>query len=174
MGEIDILVVSASIEIEQAFGEVTDAEFDRQINVNFRSTVELMQELLPRMAARKWGRVLTIGSVQQANPSPRKAIYAATKSAQASLAVSMAKEYASFGVTVNNLAPGLIQTDRTSGLRDDPEVWRRKIEAIPLGRAGVPNDMIGAAVLLCTDAGAYITGQNLFADGGLGFLGGRR
>jgi NAD(P)-dependent dehydrogenase (short-subunit alcohol dehydrogenase family) len=77
-------------------------------------------------------------------------------------------------VTVNNLAPGLILTDRTSALRDDPEVWRQKVDNIPLKRAGIPDDMVGAALLLCSDAGSYITGQDLFADGGMGFPGGMR
>lgn len=174
LGDIDILIASASIEIEQAFEDVTAAEFDRQINVNLRSTLELMQELLPRMAARRWGRVLTIGSVQEASPSPRKAVYAASKSAQSSLVCSMAKEYAPLGVTVNNLAPGLVLSDRTAGLREDPTGWQRKIDAIPVGRAGEPNDMVGVALLLCSGAGSYITGQSVFADGGLSFPGGRR
>ena len=174
LGQIDILIANASIEIEQAFGDITDAEFDRQINVNLRSTVELMQELLPAMGTRRWGRVLTIGSVQEASPSPRKAIYAATKAAQSNLVASMAKDYAPLGVTVNNLAPGLILTDRTAGLQHDPAIWQRKIDAIPVGRAGEAKDMVGAALLLCSDAGSYITGQSIFVDGGLSFPGGRR
>lgn len=174
MGKVDILVTSASIEIEQDFADVSAAEFDRQINVNFRATVELMQSLLPAMAERRWGRVLTIGSVQEASPSPRKAIYAATKCAQASLVASMARAYASFGVTLNNLAPGLVATDRTAALKADAAVWKQKLATIPLNRAGTPDDMVGAALLLCSDAGSYITGQDLFADGGLSFPGGRR
>jgi NAD(P)-dependent dehydrogenase (short-subunit alcohol dehydrogenase family) len=171
MGRIDIVVANASIEIEQAFDSVGDSEFDRQVNINLRSTMELMQELLPPMAERKWGRFVTIGTIQQISPNPRKAIYAATKSAQANLALSMAKAFAPHGVTVNNVAPGLILTDRTSDLQTDAEVWRQKIAAIPLGRAGTPDDMIGLVVLLCSDAGGYITGQDIFADGGLGFPG---
>jgi NAD(P)-dependent dehydrogenase (short-subunit alcohol dehydrogenase family) len=171
MGRIDVVVANASIEIEQPFERVGDAEFDRQVNINLRSTMELMQELLPPMAECRWGRFVTIGTIQQISPNPRKAIYAATKSAQANLALSMAKAYAPYGVTVNNVAPGLIATDRTESLEADADLWLQKLGAIPLGRAGTPKDMTGIVVMLCSDAGGYITGQNIFADGGLGFPG---
>jgi len=171
MGRIDIVVANASVEIEQAFETVGASEFDRQVNINLRSTMEFMQELLPPMAERKWGRFVTIGTIQQISPNPRKAIYAATKSAQANLALSMAKAFAPHGVTVNNVAPGLILTDRTSDLQADAAAWARKIGAIPFGRAGSPDDIIGLVVLLCSDAGSYIIGQNIFADGGLAVSG---
>ena len=76
-----------------------------------------------------------------------------------------------YGVTVNNVAPGLIATDRTESLEADADLWLQKLGAIPLGRAGTPKDMTGIVVMLCSDAGGYITGQNIFADGGLGFPG---
>ena len=171
MGCIDIVVANASVEFEQAFDSVTDDEFDRQININLRSTMELMQELLPPTRTRKWGRFVTIGTIQQISPNPRKAIYAATKAAQANLALSMAKAYATHGVTVNNVAPGLILTDRTTDLQADDTAWRQKLRAIPIGRAGIPDDMVGIVLLLCSEGGAYITGQTVFADGGLGFPG---
>ena len=173
MGRIDIVIANASVEIEQAFESVDDTAFDRQVNINLRSTMELMQELLPPMRTRKWGRFVTVGTIQQISPNPRKAIYAATKSAQANLALSMAKAFAPHGVTVNNVAPGLILTDRTSDLKSDDDAWREKLRSIPLGRAGTPEEMTGVVVLLCSEAGSYITGQNIFADGGLGFPGAR-
>jgi NAD(P)-dependent dehydrogenase (short-subunit alcohol dehydrogenase family) len=117
--------------------------------------------------------VVTIGSVQQVTPNPRKAIYAASKSAQANLAVSMARAYAAHGVTVNNVAPGLILTDRTRGLEREADRWQRKLQEIPVGYAGAPDDVVGAVILLCSDAGRYITAQDFLVDGGLGLSGAR-
>lgn len=173
MGKIDILIANASVDIEEPLEAVSEASFDRQINVNLRSTLELMQALLPGMAERHWGRVVTIGSVQQTSPNPRKAVYAATKSAQANLVLSIARAYAAAGVTANNLAPGLIRTDRTAKIAEDAQFWRRKIDQIPVGRAGEPDDLVGATVLLCSEAGSYITAQDILIDGGLNLGGGR-
>lgn len=173
-GRVDILIANAAVEVEQSILDVGREEFDRQINVNLRSTLELIQSLGPQMSERGWGRIVTIGSVQQVSPNPQKAIYAASKAAQASLALSVAKHYAPRGVTVNNLAPGLVATDRNAAFLSRPGVARAKSASIPLGRIGVADDVAGAALLLCSNAGGYITGQNLFIDGGLSTAGGRK
>lgn len=161
---VDILVLNASIELPEDWRGTSREHFDRQIAVNLRSTLELLQALVPPMADRGWGRVLTIGSIQQVRPHPAMLVYAGTKAAQQTWALSLARQYAGNGVTVNNLAPGAILTarNRTQMATEGETIVR----SIPLGRLGTPDDLTGAALLLCSAAGRYITGANLFVDGG--------
>lgn len=104
--QVDILVLNASIELPEDFAAISREHFDRQIAVNLRSTMELLQTLVPPMAERGWGRVVTIGSVQQERPHPAMFVYAATKAAQRNWTLSLARQFGGRGVTVNNLAPG--------------------------------------------------------------------
>lgn len=161
---VDILVLNASIELPEAYQDISRAHFDRQIAVNLRTPLELLQSLVPPMAERGWGRVLTIGSVQQMRPHPKMMVYAGTKAAQWNWMRNLARQFGGKGVTVNNLAPGAILTARN---RDQMAVeGAALVERIPAGRLGQPNDLCGAAALLCSDAGAYINGVNLYVDGG--------
>lgn len=165
-GGIDILVVNAAIEQRSDWLEVTSDNLCEHFRVNFAATVRLLQLCLPPMVERGWGRVLTIGSIQQVRPNPRSIPYAALKSAQSNLVRNLAREVAARGVTVNNLAPGAIVTPRSAEALADP-AFRTLVESkIPAGRVGAPEDCAGAALLLCSDAGAYITGADLFVDGG--------
>jgi len=162
--EVDILVLNASIELPEDYREISREHFDRQIAVNLRTTLELLQALVPPMAARGWGRVVTIGSVQQIRPHPQMLVYAGTKAAQLNWCWNLARQFGGQGVTVNNLAPGAILTARN---RDQMATeGAALVQRIPAGRLGRPDDLAGAALLLCSDAGAYINGVNLFVDGG--------
>ncbi len=161
---IDILVLNASIEIPEDWQTISRAHFDRQITVNLRSTLELLQALVPPMAARGWGRVLTIGSVQQVMPHPAMMVYAGTKAAQLNWAMNLARQFGCHGVTVNNLAPGAILTARNQAQMQHEGA--ALAQRIPVGRLGSPDDLVGAALLLCSDAGRYMTGGNLYVDGG--------
>ncbi|MCA3271651.1 MAG: SDR family oxidoreductase [Roseomonas sp.] len=161
---VDILVLNASIELPEAYEDISRAHFDQQIAVNLRTPLELLQSLVPPMAERGWGRVLTIGSVQQMRPHPKMMVYAGTKAAQWNWMRNLARQFGGKGVTVNNLAPGAILTARN---RDQMAVeGAALVERIPAGRLGHPQDLRGAAALLCSDAGAYINGVNLYVDGG--------
>jgi glucose 1-dehydrogenase len=161
---VDILVLNASIELPEAYQAITQERFDKQIAVNLRTPLELLQDLVPSMGNRGWGRVVTIGSVQQVRPHPQMMVYAGTKAAQLNWAWNLARQFGGQGVTVNNLAPGAILTARNRAqmvTEGDALVQR-----IPAGRLGQPDDLAGAALLLCSDAGAYINGVNLYVDGG--------
>ena len=157
-------MLNASIELPEDYRAITRDRFDRQIAVNLRTTLELFQALVPDMAERGWGRVLTIGSVQQVMPHPRMLVYAGTKAAQHNWALNLARQVGGQGVTVNNLAPGAILTarNRTQMATEGEALTKR----IPVGRLGTPDDLVGAALLLCSPAGAYINGTNLYVDGG--------
>ena len=164
---VDILVLNASIEMLQDFRDIDLPAFDRQIAVNLRAPLILLQHLVPPMRARGWGRVVTIGSTQQVRPHPKMLVYAGTKSAQYNWVRNLAREAGPDGVTVNNLAPGAIATARNVEQFADPAV-RAAFEArVPVRRLGRPDDLVGAALLLCSDAGAYINGIDLAVDGGI-------
>jgi glucose 1-dehydrogenase len=166
LGGIDILVLNASLEFRTPWQEIGLDAFQRQIDVNLRSTMQLIQLLVPPMIERGWGRVVTLGSVQQAHPSPVMWVYAGNKAAQLNMARNLGTQIAGKGVTVNNLAPGAILTERNAAPLADP-AFRATIEAkIPARRLGAPDDLIGAALLLCSDAGRYINNADLFVDGG--------
>jgi NAD(P)-dependent dehydrogenase (short-subunit alcohol dehydrogenase family) len=167
LGGLDVLVVCASILYRTPFEEITDEQIDRQIQINFRATIELLRAALPHMKLNGFGRVLTIGSVNQTTPESVLSVYSALKSAQHNLAINLAREYAPFGITINNLSPGLIATERNKGRREDAAAWQAIEQTCsPMRRAGRPDEMAGAALLLCSDAGSYITGADLQATGG--------
>ena len=166
-GELDIVVANASVQFRTPWSEISAEEFDRQINVNLRSTLELMQSYIPAMQAKKWGRFLAVGSVQQYRPHMHMAVYAASKCAIQSLIHNVAKQVAKDGVTVNNLVPGVIVTPRNDEALANVEYAKKVLSGIPTGFAGQPSDCAGAALLLCSDAGRYITGVELPVDGGM-------
>jgi len=167
-GKIDILVVCASIQLRTPFAQVTQSQIEQQVAIDFRATVELLQAALPPMKERKWGRALTIGSINQVRPSADLAVYAALKSAQHNLCINLARQYAPYNVMINNLSPGLVATERNRWRREDADDWRRiqASTAAPMERAAQPDEMVGAAVLLCSDAASYIAGVDLPVTGG--------
>jgi NAD(P)-dependent dehydrogenase (short-subunit alcohol dehydrogenase family) len=167
LGGLDILVSNVAMQHAENWREVTREHFDQQVNVNWRSAFEMIQLTAPAMIERRWGRILTIGSVQEANPHPEMVVYSALKAAQTLMVRNLAKQFAPHGVTVNNLAPGVINTDRSRARLTDPAYVNKVLSWIPAGHIGDPEDCAGAALLLCSEAGRYITGQNLFVDGGM-------
>lgn len=166
-GDVDILVLNASVQVRKPWKEITSDEFDFQMKVNFKSSLELIQKYYDKMQENRWGRIVTVGSVQQYKPHKDMAIYAASKSAQMSLVTNLAKQLAPFGVTINNLSPGVILTPRNEGVLADEEYNRLVLQGIPSGFVGKADDISGAALLLCSDAGRYITGIDLVVDGGM-------
>ncbi|MBM3862254.1 MAG: SDR family oxidoreductase [Verrucomicrobia bacterium] len=164
----DILVANASIQIRKPWAEVTQAEAEQQMQVNFHATVRMIQAAVPAMRAKKWGRILTIGSVQQQRPHPDMIVYAASKSALENLVRNLAKQLGPDGITINNLAPGVILTDRNTAALSDEVYAARVRDMVPLRFFGESQDCVGAALLLCSDAGRYITGVDVRVDGGMG------
>ena len=166
-GDVDILVLNASIQIRKSWDAITDEEFDRQIAVNLKASVKLIQKYAPHMKAQSWGRIITIGSVQQNKPHRDMLIYAASKAAQLNMVTNLAKQLAPFGITVNNVAPGVIETPRNHDALADEAYRQQVLAGIPCGYSGKPEDCAGQVLLLCSDAGRYMTGENIFVDGGM-------
>ncbi|NQX01309.1 SDR family oxidoreductase [bacterium] len=167
IGSPDILVLNASIQIRKPWSEITLEESLEQMQVNFHASLQLIQDTAPAMAARKWGRIVTIGSVQQYRPHPQMPVYAASKSALENLVRNLAVQLAPDGITLNNVAPGAIATDRNQEVLANPAYLQAVLGKIPLARIGTPEDCAGVVLLLCSDAGSYLTGADLRVDGGM-------
>jgi NAD(P)-dependent dehydrogenase (short-subunit alcohol dehydrogenase family) len=135
--------------------------------VNFKASLKLIQKYAPYMQRQKWGRIITVGSVQQRKPHKDMVVYAATKSAQENMARNLAKQLAPFGITVNNVAPGVIETPRNFDALSDKEYAKQVINGIPAGYAGQPQDCAGLVLLLCSEEGRYMTGEDIYMDGGM-------
>lgn len=166
-GGVDILVLNASVQFRKPWADITEEEFDMQMTVNFKSSLKLIQQYEPYMEAQGKGRIVTVGSVQEYKPHRDMAIYAASKAAQENLVQNLAKQLAPKGITVNNLVPGVFATPRNYQALSDEAYCKQVLNGIPLGYAAEPEDICGAALLLCSDAGRYITGTNMIIDGGM-------
>lgn len=165
-GSPDILVLNASVERRAALEDISAEASAEMFAVNFAASLELIQGTVPSMAARNWGRVLGIGSIQQLRPNPSSIPYAALKAAQANMLVNLAAQYAARGVTANTLAPGAIRTDKNAQFYSAPRNEDSVLAQIPARRLGSPEDCVGPALLLCSDAGSYINGMTIYCDGG--------
>lgn len=166
MGDIDALVLNASVQYRNKWEQISQDECRDQLNCNFISSLLLVQGAVPHMRTAGWGRVVTIGSVQEAKPHPDMLVYSASKAAQTNLMRSLALQLAKDGITVNNVAPGVIYTDRNTKALADPAYAQQVMDSIPVGFYGKPEDCAGVVSLLCSEKGRYITGQSIFVDGG--------
>lgn len=166
-GDVDILVLNASVQIRCSWDKISDEDFDYQMNVNFKSSYKLIKKYAPYMIENKWGRIITIGSVQQKKPHKDMLIYAASKMAQLGMVKNLSKQLAPFGVTVNNVAPGVIETPRNFEALSDKAYAKKIMDGIPAGFSGVPSDISYQVLLLSSDEGRYITGEDIFIDGGM-------
>ena len=167
----DILVANASIQAKIPWTEFPMDEAQKEIQVNFLATLRMFQRCYSKMKAQKWGRLIVVGSVNERRPHPEMCVYAATKSAQENLVRNIARQIASEGITVNNLCPGVFCTDRNKDCLADPVYGKRVTDAIPMHDYALPEDAAGAALLLASDAGRYVTGATIMVDGGLSLPG---
>ena len=164
--ECDVLILNASLQYRTPWQEISVEACYEQLNCNFVSSMMLIQAVAENMKQKGWGRIITIGSVQEAKPHPDMLVYSASKAAQTNMMKSLSLQLAKDGITVNNIAPGVIYTDRNVEALSDPEYAKKVTNSIPVGFYGEPEDCAGIVSLLCSDEGRYITGQNIFVDGG--------
>lgn len=163
---IDVLVLNASVQCRTPWQEITLEECYQQLNCNLVSNLLLIQTTVPHMKSSRWGRIITIGSVQEEKPHPDMLVYSASKAAQTNMVRSLSLQLAADGITVNNVAPGVIYTDRNVQALADPAYAQKVIASIPAGFYGKPDDVAGIVSLLCSQEGRYITGQSIYVDGG--------
>jgi NAD(P)-dependent dehydrogenase (short-subunit alcohol dehydrogenase family) len=168
LGGLHVLINNGSIQSSMPWREVTPEEMERQYRANVITPLLLCQQAVPIMKKQGWGRIVNIGSVQQRSGNPGMLPYSMSKAALFHLTTALARDLARTGITVNTIAPGWFNTLRNEEYLGDPQRRREAGEKhIPMGRIGEPSDVAGAALLLCSDAGAYITGQTVYVDGGL-------
>ena len=166
VGDIDILVLNASVQYKNEWENINEEDFYNQVNCNFYASLSLIQGFVPNMKKNKFGRIITIGSVQETKPHPQMLVYSATKAAQTNMVKSLSLQLAEYNITVNNIAPGVIATDRNSEALADEEYAQIVRNQIPLGFYGEKEDCAPIVRLICSEEGRYITGQNIFVDGG--------
>jgi NAD(P)-dependent dehydrogenase (short-subunit alcohol dehydrogenase family) len=162
----DILVNAAGVNLRQPFATVTAEAFDLHMALHLRAPFLLTQALAPAMAARGWGRVLNICSLQSFRAFADSAPYGAGKGGLAQLTRAVAQEWGGRGITCNAIAPGFFPTDLTAPVFADAPRAAALAARTCLGRNGRLEDLHGAALFLCSDASAYVTGQVLAVDGG--------
>jgi len=168
LGGCDILVNNAGIEKSANFVDVTEADFDAVMDVNFKGAFFLTQAFVRKLvAAKKPGRVINISSVHEDMVFPHFSTYCASKGAMRMLMRDLCVELGPLGITVNNIAPGAINTPINASLLADKPKLDALLANIPLGRLGKPEEVAGVAAFLASDDGAYVTGSTYFLDGGL-------
>ena len=165
---VDVLVLNASLQYRTPWQEISVNACYEQLNCNFVSSLLLIQAVSENMKQQKWGRIVTIGSVQEVKAHPDMLVYSASKAAQTNMMRSLAAQLANCGITVNNVAPGVIYTDRNRQALSNPQYAKEVVDSIPVGFFGEPEDCAGVVSLLCSEDGRYITGQSIFVDGGKG------
>ena len=163
-GGVDVLVNNAATPIAQPFGQLTVDALTKSFEVNLRGPVFLVQEALPQLKASPHAAVLNMVSIGAFIFAPMLSIYASMKAAMMSFTRSMAAGFAHDGIRVNALAPGPVDTDM---MRKNPqEVIDGMVGGTLMRRLATADEMVGAALLLTSDAGSYITGQVIIVDGG--------
>lgn len=166
-GRLDVMVNNAGMERKMPFLETPLEVWEQTISVNLTGTFLGCQEAAKRMVEQGTpGRIINISSVHEDRPMPTNSPYCAAKGGIRMLMRTIAVELAPHDITVNNIAPGAIQTPINKNL-EDPEQMKELLSDIPLGRIGQPEDVAHLAVYLASDAAAYVTGSTFVVDGGM-------
>jgi NAD(P)-dependent dehydrogenase (short-subunit alcohol dehydrogenase family) len=165
-GNIDILINAAGINLRQPFAEVTPEAWQAQLALHLGAPFFLTQALAPGMAARGWGRIINIASLQSYRAFANGAPYGAGKGGVVQLTRAIAQEWGGKGITCNAIGPGFFPTALTAPVFADPALAERHAQQTCIGRNGELADLHGVTVFLASDASSYITGQTLMVDGG--------
>jgi 2-hydroxycyclohexanecarboxyl-CoA dehydrogenase len=169
LGPVEILVTSAGIESFQPVLDITGDSWDRIVGVNLTGTFACAQAAIPDMLASRWGRIVTIASSSAQSGAPNMAHYAASKGGVIGLTKALAVELARSGITVNTIAPSLVDTPmarQAEAAGDFPGVDLVG-GMVPVGRAGTPDDIAGGCAYLCSEGASYVTGQVVGVNGGM-------
>ena len=168
MGQVDILVNNAGLTRDMLAMRISDAMWQKVIDVNLTAAFRLSREALKEMLRRRWGRIVNITSIVGVTGNAGQANYAASKAGLIGMTKSMAQEVAARNITINCVAPGFIKSAMTDALNDQQKA--KLMERIPAGRLGTGEDCAAAVAFLASDAAAYITGQTLHVNGGMAMI----
>jgi glucose 1-dehydrogenase len=167
-GRLDILVNNAGIEVHAPFWDVTEADYDKVMNVNAKGVFFATQEMAKHlMTTQRPGKIINISSVHEDLPFPNFTAYCMSKGGVKMMTRNLSIELAPFGITINSIAPGAIQTPINTALLNDPVKLNALLNQIPLRRLGKPEDVAGLGVFLASSEADYVTGTTYFVDGGL-------
>jgi len=165
-GQLDILVNNAGIMYNTPFVDMPEEEWDAVMETNVKGYFLCGQQAARHMIPRRAGKIINVSSTRQEQAWPGNAHYCASKGAIYMLTRVMALELGPHGIRVNSISPGTIETDLNRHTLSDPEFRRNRIARIPVGRLGVPEDVVGAAVFLASDESDFVNGAFLMIDGG--------
>ena len=164
-GRVDILVNNAGVTRDGLSMRMSMDDWDLVLNTNLKGAFNFTQAVMRPMIKQRSGRIINISSIAGLIGNAGQANYAASKAGLIGLTKTLARELASRGITVNAVAPGLIETDMTTVLSD--EIRQGILQKVPLGKLGEPDDIAGAVAYLASPEAKYITGQVLTVDGGM-------
>jgi NAD(P)-dependent dehydrogenase (short-subunit alcohol dehydrogenase family) len=167
LGGLHVLVNNAAIQSSQGWEELAPEAIERQYRANVMTPLRLCQLAMPLFRKQRFGRIINVGSIQQLKGTPSMLAYSMSKAALWNMTTGLAADVAKDGVTVNLIAPGYFDTFRNSAHLNESAARTRISNSIPVGRVGLPRDCAGAALLLASEAGEYITGQRIHIDGGM-------
>ncbi len=166
-GRLDILINNAAFGVPRDFFDISDEDWRLSLNVALDSCFRLSRKAAAGMAAQGWGRIIMISSVNARIGRATNTPYITAKAGLEGLARGMATELATRGVTVNCIAPGYMATDINTKFREQPGQYEWIRNRTPMKRWGAPEDLMGAAVFLASEASAFMTGQVMVIDGGM-------
>ena len=167
-GQVDILVNNAGIEKRNDYWRVTEADYDAVMNVNLKGVFFTTQGVVRHLQTEKRsGKIINISSVHEELPFPHFTSYCMSKGGLKMMTRNLAIELAPFGITVNSVAPGAIETPINKSLLNNPAELSSLLDNIPLKRLGQPADVAEIVAFLASDKSNYITGTTIFVDGGL-------
>jgi glucose 1-dehydrogenase len=165
---LDIMVNNAGMEMHSAFLDVTEEQFERVVGVDLKGTFFCAQAAAREMVKRKIaGRIINISSVHEDLPMPQNVPYCCAKGGVRMLTRTICLELAPYNITVNNIAPGAIDTPIDADVKADAAKYNALLNEIPAHRMGQPEEVAGLALYLASDAAAYVTGSTFVIDGGL-------
>jgi glucose 1-dehydrogenase len=168
LGGVDVLINNAGVEKHASIWEVTERDYDLVLTINLKGAFFASQAFVQhRMAVKKPGKIINVSSVHEELPFPHFTSYCASKGGMKMMMRNLSIEVAPFGITVNNIAPGAIETPINSALLNDPPKLKALLDNIPLARLGQVSDVAGVAAFLASSDADYITGTTVVVDGGL-------
>jgi NAD(P)-dependent dehydrogenase (short-subunit alcohol dehydrogenase family) len=168
-GRVDILVNGAGVNSPTPFLDIPEEEFDRIMTVNFKGLFLSCQVFGKQMVERGSGSIINLGSASGLNPLSRVFTYSASKAAVHNISKNLAREWAPKGVRVNVLVPGFFPAEQNRRILSSDRV-ASILAKTPMARFGEAHELVGAALLLASDAGSFITGSELVVDGGFGAM----
>lgn len=167
-GQLDILVNNAGIEKHAPFWEVSEADYEAVMNVNLKGVFFATQSMVKHlMETQRTGKIINVSSVHEELPFPNFTAYCVSKGGLKMLTRNLAVELGTLGITINNVAPGAIETPINTKLLNDPQKLGALLQNIPLNRLGQPKDVASLVAFLASSDADYITGSTFFVDGGL-------